>query len=134
MPFQIIFIENDKRPDDSDRGARDARLLATREYETAQEANRAIERHKQWAADYGHTPGKMRIQRMVTAAWEEREAKRLEDGTYTPLPDWWINSWWWQDFNLKPIHPSISPTWLTSIRVRLRSRNRLRRERLISSL
>jgi hypothetical protein len=104
MPFQIIFIENDKRPDDSDRGARDARLLATREYETAQEANRAIERHKQWAADYGHTPGKMRIQRMVTAAWEEREAKRLEDGTYTPLPDWWINSWWWQDFNLKPIH------------------------------
>jgi hypothetical protein len=31
------------------------------------------------------------------SAWREREALRLRDGTYTPLPAWWTDAPWWQN-------------------------------------
>lgn len=34
--------------------------------------------------------------RPLKVDWRAREAKRLEDGTYHPLPDWWLESDWWR--------------------------------------
>jgi hypothetical protein len=31
------------------------------------------------------------------SAWREREALRLRDGTYTPLPAWWTDAVWWRN-------------------------------------
>lgn len=42
---------------------------------------------------------KTRIQKVATSvkSWQEREAERFTDGTYTPLPDFITNTYWWRD-------------------------------------
>lgn len=96
MPFQILIVDEDKMDRDSSVW-HDADILANREYETAKEAQDYIDAHKRWTESIGWTPVKLRIKKIVSAAWEDREAKRLEDGTYTPLPDWWLRAWWWRE-------------------------------------
>jgi hypothetical protein len=42
------------------------------------------------------TGERCRLSRIVTEAWRQREALRLQDGTYAPLPAWWQAATWWQ--------------------------------------
>lgn len=42
------------------------------------------------------TGERVRLSRIVTEAWRAREAARLQDGTYAPLPAWWQAAPWWQ--------------------------------------
>lgn len=93
MPFKIIFDENQEmRSEIRDHLNLDSR----REYDTAQEAQRPIDDVKRYCKERSFPMPKVRIQKVVTAAWEEREAKRLTEGTYTPLPDWWRDMYFWR--------------------------------------
>jgi hypothetical protein len=38
---------------------------------------------------------KTRIKQVVQDDWRGREATRLKDGTYAPLPSWWLQAPWW---------------------------------------
>ena len=96
MPFQILIVDEDKMDRDSTVW-HDANLLTRQEFESAKYAQERIDAHKRWAEANQWTPIKLRIKKIVTAAWEDREAKRLEDGTYTPLPTWWLGAWWWRE-------------------------------------
>lgn len=42
------------------------------------------------------TGTRVRLARIVTEAWRLREAGRLADGSYVPLPAWWQAAPWWQ--------------------------------------
>jgi hypothetical protein len=51
------------------------------------------------AAMQTETGLRYRMARAVDADtnWRLREATRMVDGTYTPLPDWWTDSIWWRN-------------------------------------
>jgi len=77
MPFQIIEIESG--------------FVFSGQFETPTAALACI------AEMQTHTGLRYRMARVVTDEWREREALRLRDGTYTPLPAWWTDAPWWRN-------------------------------------
>jgi len=75
MPFQIIEIESG--------------FVFAGQFETPTAALACI------AEMQTHTGLRYRMARVITDEWREREALRLRDGTYTPLPAWWTDAPWW---------------------------------------
>ncbi len=101
MPFKIIYLSGDK--DKNATILSHSQYISTLELETAQVAEKYIVEVKNFCERNKITPlPRYRIQKIVTAAWEEREAKRMQDGTYKPLPDFITDAYWWQ--NNKQIH------------------------------
>lgn len=76
--FEILFVGKD----------------ATRAIEELFESSAiAQEAATKISADTGK---KVRIKEVVQdEAWREREATRMTDGTYKPLPEWWHAEKWW---------------------------------------
>ncbi len=95
MPFNLIYLSGDKDTDDTVKTH--CEWLASREYEDAKRAEIEIANVKEYCKPRNIPAPRFRIKKIVTAAWEEREAKRLEDGAYKPLPDFITNTYWWRE-------------------------------------
>lgn len=97
MSFQILFDKSEKAFAKTQVIVQNyLKEREMREYPDAAAAKRDIDVVKQHCKEEGIPCPKMRIQKIVTAAWEEREAKRLRDGTYTPLPEFIREAYWYR--------------------------------------